>query len=663
MEASISFLNYLYSCKKLMQNKQKKSRITQKTFNMSGYKNFSPRGGKNRGTMRYRPKELQASDPQMTERQRSDFGRRVQEPDQLWAMVMNDDIQCKQFDCYDWEAFEQAAENRRISEENLQVKAENEALKAEIAALKAENAALKQQQQNQSPNTSGNVQPTPYKDAVTISQATIQLRKFGDFFRRVRIFFLLLDNFNQIIKHLCKFEDCEDGDVEIEGAGSVLRKIFEMVTSTSAADISENILTIPDLDYKFYGSRAEFEEFATKVSLWITKNKLNIPDTHFIIGVMRRFTARKPMSNGGIAEYEKFTIQVIDSATKEVFMIDITLFDGSTVFPCDFTVNSFAVSPTHGIFVKDPSPIRRNAKSDFLSVLRDVSCRTTACMTRRSEWDYDDFSLNFLLRGFKMHQAGYQMFGSPILEVSECPIMGEESLCVKLTGCNCSKQKDKIGKPIPLPVILSISSTIGIFDNRKRCPSCRGTLTKFVCLPEKSKQDLKDPLSFSKLLMSEPQQKVNKSELDLLMERAEKMSNGFKFTAMKNLSPQSEEVLKSLAQFSRRFMSSEERDEIERAFASPMRSSGGAAAPVLASLARGGGGAAAPALASSARGGGGAAAPVLASLARGGGGAAAPVLASLARGGGAAAPARRPQFYYDSSDSDNDFIHYIRRGS
>jgi len=226
--------------------------------------------------------------------------------------------------------------------------------------------------------------------------------------------------------------------------------------------------------------------------------------------------------------------------------------------------------------------------------LRDVSSRTTSCMTRRSEWDYGDFSLNFLLRGFKMHQAGYQMLGSPILEVSECSIIGgEDSICIKLTGCNCSKQKDKNGKPIPMPIVLSISYAIGIFDNRKRCPHCRGTLTNFVCLPEKSKQELKDPLGFSRFLMSDPQQRVSKSELDLLMERVEKMSNGYKFTAMKNLSPQSEEILKNLAKFSRRFMSSEERDEIERALASQARGAGPAGNPVLASQARGAGSASA----------------------------------------------------------------------
>ena len=160
---------------------------------MSGYKNLPPRGGKNRGTMRYRPKGFRASDPPMTDRQRSDFGCRVQRPDQLWAMVMNDDVRCDQLDVEDWIEIEQAAESRRFFEENIQLKTENAALKAENEALKAELAQLKQQQQKPSPVPSGIDQKTPYKDALTISQATIQLRKFGNFFRRVRLFFLFLD--------------------------------------------------------------------------------------------------------------------------------------------------------------------------------------------------------------------------------------------------------------------------------------------------------------------------------------------------------------------------------------------------------------------------------------------------------------------------------------
>jgi hypothetical protein len=592
---------------------------------MSNYKNLPPRCGKNRGTMRYRPPNIfRASDPPITERQKSDFGCRVQQPDQLWAMIMNDAIRLDQIDPEDWVEIEQAAESRRIFEESQEVKAENAALKAENAALKAENEALKaelahfkQQQQKPFPVTSTVVQKTQYKDAVTISSETIQLRRIDNFIRRVRLFFLLLDYFNQIIKHLCNFQDCEDGEVEIEGCGSVLRKIFEMFTSTSAANISENTLTIPDLDYKFYGSKAEFEEFVQKVSLWVTTNKFNIPDTHFIIGKMRRFSARKPMSNHGTAEYEKFTLEVIDSATKQIIVIDIMNFDGSKVFPCDFTVNSFAVSPK-GIFVKDPNPIHRNPKNDFLAALHDISCRTTTCMTRRNEWNYDDFSLSFLIRGFKMNQAGYQMHNAPIIEVSDCSIMGEDSLCVKLTGCNCSKQKDTNGKPIPLPIVLSISSSIAIYENGRRCPNCRCQLTKFVCSPERSKQEMNDPFDFF-LFKNDPQKPMSRSDFDLFMEKSAKMSQGYQFTGLNDLSEKSEDALSRLAQFSRRFMSSEERD---------------AEAPVFASSARGGGGAAAPALSSSARG-----------------------------GGGAAAPARRPQ-YYDSSDSDeDDFIRYIQRGS
>jgi hypothetical protein len=414
-----------------------------------------------------------------------------------------------------------------------------------------------------------------------------------------------LDNFNQIIKHLCNFQDCEDGDVEIEGCGSVLRKIFEMLTSTSAADISENTLTIPDLDYKFYGSKAEFEEFAAKVSLWITTNKFNIPETHFIIGKMRRFTARKPMLNHGTAEYEKFTLEVIDSATKEIFLIDIMNFDGSIVFPCDFTVNSFAVSPK-GIFVKDPSPIHRNPKNDFLAALHDISCRTTTCMTRRIEWDYSEFSVNFLLRELKMHQAGYQMHNAPIIEASDCIIMGEDPLCVNLTGCNCSKEKDINGKPIPLPIVLSIYSAIGIYENGKRCPNCRGLLTRFVCLPEKSKQELKDPFDFF-LFKNDPQKPMSRSDFDLFMEKSAKMSQGYQFTGLNDLSEKSEDALSRLAQFSRRFMSPEERDAAAPVHAPQSRAGGGAAAPVFDPLIR----AIAPFPAPSpVRAGGGAAAPL-----------------------------------------------------
>ena len=264
-----------------------------------------------------------------------------------------------------------------------------------------------------------------------------------------------------------------------------------------------------------------------------------------------------------------------------------------------------------------------------------------------------------------MNQAGYQMHNAPIIEASDCLIMGEDSLCVNLTGCNCSKQKDRNGKPIPLPIVLSIYSAIGIYENGKRCPNCRRQLSRFVCLPEKSKQKVRDPFDFI-LFRNIPQKPMSKFDFESLMEMSAKMSQGYQFTGLKNLSEQSEDALSRLAQFSRRFMSSEERD---------------AAAPALASLARGGDGAAAPVPAHIIY-----EVPAQIQIER-------EILRDLIQlrfqelaldradrewdaqwnapvpappmraGGGGAAPVRRPQNYSSDSESDSDFIHYIRRGS
>jgi hypothetical protein len=605
-----------------MQNNQKKSRITPASVKtMSGYKNEPQRGGKNRGTMRYRPKELQASDPQMTERQKSQFGCRIQRPDQLLAMVMNDDVRCDQFDLEDWEAIEQAAESRRIFEENLKLKAENAALKAEIEALKAENAALKSQQSN--PPAPQSLKGTGYRDAVSISPATIQKMKIANFSRRVSLFFILLDAFNRKL---------DDDEAEIEGCGSVLRKIFELVTSISG-DISENTLTIPDLDFKFYGSKSDFEAFAKKVSEWIGENELNIPGTHFIIGKMYRFTAKKTMPNGQIVEYEKFTLEVIDSSTKEMFMIDIMNMDGSTVFPCDFSVNALAVSPKRGIHAKDP--LHRKGKFNFLGVIRDIFSRTTTCMTK-GPWKFEKQSLNFLVRQIKMIEAGYEMQGAPVLTTATCPVMCDDALCVSLTGCRCKNTKGDT-----MPVQISIYTAISI-SKGKRCPNCRDILKEFVCSAVESRQS-----------MREPKKLPSKAKFEWLVDRAEEMSQGYSFSGFDKMSEGSKDAMRVLSDFSRR---NEEAEEDAQ-----MRAVSGAAAPALAPQMRAAGGAAAPVRAPQMRAAGGAAAPALAPQMRAAGGAAAPVRAPQMRAaGGAAAPVRRRQY---DSDSDGEYAYIRRYGS
>jgi hypothetical protein len=394
--------------------------------------NKKPRSGRNCGTIRYRPKGLRASDQPMSEREEERYG--------LYAQVPIQELVDESF--MEWEdlrAIEIARESRKHLERCWKLEEQNAALKAETECLRAELEMLRMQTSTQFPVL---VEETKYKDAVKITSETIQKRKISDFFRRVRLFFILLGFLNQIIKYRCKFDN---NDVEVEGCGSVLRKIFELVTCIST-NIPDKILKIPDLDFKFYGSKEQFEKFANKVSEWICENKLNIPGTHFIIGKMRRFTAKKPMPNGSIAEYEKFMIEVIDSSTKETFMIDIMNIDGSIVFPCDFTVNSLLVSQTSGIYSKDP--LHRKGKFNFIDFILDIISKTTTCMTR-SSWKFDDSSLNFLTREIKMHEAGYEIQGSPILTIDTCPVWCDNSICVSLTGCRCENSN---GVSIPLSI-------------------------------------------------------------------------------------------------------------------------------------------------------------------------------------------------------------------
>jgi hypothetical protein len=500
--------------------------------------NKKPRSGRNCGTIRYRPKGLRASDQPMSEREEERYGLYAQAP--IQKLVEESFMEWE-----DLRAIELARESRQHLKRCWKLEEEIVALKAETECLRAELEMLRMQNSTQSPVL---VQETKYKDAVKITSETIQKRKMSDFFRRFRLFFILLGFLNQIIKYRCKFDN---DDVEVEGCGSVLRKIFELVTCIST-NISEKILKVPDLDFKFYGSKEQFEKFANKVSEWICENRLNIPGTHFIVGEMRRFTAKKPMPNGSIAKYEKFMIKVIDSSTKEIFMIDIMNIDGSTVFPCDFSVNALAVSPKRGIHAKDP--LHRKGKFNFIDFILDIISKTTTCMTR-SSWKFDEFSLNFLTRGIKMNEAGYEIHGAPVLTTATCPVMCDNAICVSLTGCGC-----KNSKGVSIPLLISIYAAIGIF-REKRCPKCRGVLKEFVCSTVKPKQS-----------MQEPNELPSKLEYECLVKRTKTMSQEYSVSGLNLLSKESEEALTVLLDFSRKYDNEQESDVSVRA--------GGAAAPV-----------------------------------------------------------------------------------
>jgi hypothetical protein len=282
---------------------------------------------------------------------------------------------------------------------------------------------------------------------------------------------------------------------------------------------------------------------------------------------MYRFTAKKTMLNGQIVEYEKFTLEVIDSSTKEIFMIDIMNMDGSTVFPCDFSVNALAVSSKRGIYAKDP--LHRKGKLNFLDVIRGILSRTTTCMTK-GPWRFEKQSLNFLVRQIKMIEADYEMQGAPILTTATCPVICDDALCVSLTGCRCKNTKG-----VPIPVQISIYTAINISQQGKRCPNCRDVLKEFVCSAVESRQS-----------MCESKKLPSKAKFEWLVDRAEEMSNGYPFTGFGKYSEGSKDAMRVLSDFSRR---NEEAEEDAQ-----MRAAGGAAAPVPAPQMRAAGGAAAP---------------------------------------------------------------------
>jgi hypothetical protein len=263
-------------------------------------------------------------------------------------------------------------------------------------------------------------------------------------------------------------------------------------------------------------------------------------------------------------------IDVIDSSTKEIFMIDIMNMDGSTVFPNDFSVNSLTVSPTRGIYAKDP--LHRKGKFNFLGVIHNIASRKTTCMTK-SSWKFDAFSLNFLVREIKLH-SGYEMQGAPILEISTCPItLDDNALCVSLTGCRCKKTT---GEPIPYRI--SISAAISLYQSGKRCPNCRGNLNEFICSVVKSRQTMSDM----------PKKLMSQDDFEYYVSSTERISENYSFSGFKNISERSNEALSRLAEFSRPLMSNEEREsDIQMraggdsaqsaALASSMRASGGSA--------------------------------------------------------------------------------------
>jgi hypothetical protein len=243
-------------------------------------------------------------------------------------------------------------------------------------------------------------------------------------------------------------------------------------------------------------------------------------------------------------------------------------------------------------------------------------------------WKFDSYnSVLFLFRGIKMKNAGYTMYGGPIIEYDTCPIILEDdAACVRLTGCNC---KSRDGKSIPYTI--SISACVDLYDS-KRCPNCRGIFKNFQCSDPFPKEKSRDPFS----LAIQTKEKPSESEVLALRESVSKMSENYSFSF--KFSDSLTNALQKLSLFSRRIYG----DEVDQGFDHAIMQENAIVSPAPVSRS-----------VSQMRSGGGAASPVPESQIRSGSGAASSVPARIHR-------------YYDSS-SDDDFgiidLHYILRGS
>ena len=134
-----------------------------------------------------------------------------------------------------------------------------------------------------------------------------------------------------------------------------------------------------------------------------------------------------------------------------------------------------------------------------------------------------------------MREAGYKVQGAPVLTIAPCTIMGDDAMCVSLTGCRCKNTKGQ-----PMPVFVSIYAAIGIYE-QKKCPICRDVLKEFVFSAVESRQSIR-----------EPNELPSNAQFNFLVERAKKFCQGYAFSGLKELSEESKDALSALSVFFRK---------------------------------------------------------------------------------------------------------------
>lgn len=336
-------------------------------------------------------------------------------------------------------------------------KAKNARLSEELEHLRAENRALREK----------------VEDRDGVVKYNLNIHNMSLFFR----FYFLVTMASQAI---CKEIFADDESVCVVAYGSMLRKMFEFLTTPGHPS---KFFEVRDFDFKIQCSRSQFLLFVRAFASFIYTHEMKFPGTDFVIvGIEKPIVHRSVISRDNhVIERMKFIVSFFCQRTKKFYKLDFSCDDGSNPDILDFDVNALVLDKK-GIHAK-----RNGRDFPWLTVVRKI-------IDREAEWCMTDlWHISSIGRILKLSPF-YRLFECPYICKTEfCAILQESSKWALLfSGCNCA---DVSGQE--RTVEMSVQGLLGFLEMLKKqnqdignvqCPMCRGYYVTMVCTEELDKK-------------------------------------------------------------------------------------------------------------------------------------------------------------------------------
>ena len=274
--------------------------------------------------------------------------------------------------------------------------------------------------------------------------------------RFFRAYMTLLVLFNTICKEVFK------NKVEVEGYGSSLMKMFEIITNY---EFCSKKSVFGDFDIKIKGKPKRFDEFFKVFKNYCVNSGGIIAGSHLVIINLKEPHVLRKRGVSGSCEFRIFSFDIVDISKVPIqaVKVDIVFDDGTTVWCGDLCVKTLVISKS-GISSVNPATKKINC---FFSYMWNLMNRQTKA-TWNDPHELTPYNIQMLLRVLKFQDTGYKLHKVPQIEMVFCSISQDNTKSVSLTGCKCSK-----------PVSIGIS-VFPDFTKNNKCIFCKGPLTQFV---------------------------------------------------------------------------------------------------------------------------------------------------------------------------------------